>query len=125
MVWVVLSCSTPWFEDKPAAATATAAPSELVSNEVDDGELIPSVTNASEIGSPVSLSLTVTVKYDFSPIFTGFYVNEYSTKNCFDTCELSSQSTIPSNNDENLPPAISLVMLQKLSPSVAIPSSPS
>jgi hypothetical protein len=65
-----LSCSTPWFEDKPAAATA--APAELVSNEVDDGELIPSVTNASEIGSPEFLSLTVTVKYDFSPIFTGF-----------------------------------------------------
>jgi hypothetical protein len=33
--------------------------------------------------------------------------------------------TIPSNNDENFPPAISFVILQKLSLSVAIPSSPS
>ena len=74
---------------------------------------------------PEFLSLTVTVRYDFSPIFTGFFVNVNSTKNCFDTCELSHSPTIPSNNEENLPPAISFVILQKLSPSVAIPSSPS
>jgi hypothetical protein len=45
----------------------------------------------------------------------------------FDSCELSlSQSpTIPSNNDENLPPTMSSVMLQKLSPSVAMLSLPS
>ena len=44
--------------------------------------------------------------------------------NWFGICELS-QSTISSNKDENLPPAISFVMLQKLSPSVAMLSSPS
>src|SRR5918995_2236374 len=82
-----------------------------------------SVTNALEIGLPEFLSLTVTVTYDFSPILTGFFVNEYSTKSGFS--DLFSQSTIPSNNDENFPPAISSVILQKLSPSVAIPSSPS
>src|SRR5687768_15520122 len=107
-------------------AAATAAPAELVSNEVNDGGLISSVTNALEIGLPEFLSLTVTVRYDFSPILTGFFVNEYSTKNWFGTSELSSHPpTFPSNNDENFPPAISFVMLQKLSPSVAIPSSPS
>ena len=74
---------------------------------------------------PEFLSLTVIVRYDFSPTFTGFFVNEYSTKNWFDICELSHSPTIPSNSDENLPPAISFVILQKLSPSVAIPSSPS
>src|ERR671911_3089834 len=84
-----------------------------------------SVTNALEIGLPEFLSLTVTVTYDFSPILTGFFVNEYSTKNWFDICEPSHSPTIPSNSDENLPPAISFVILQKLSPSVAIPSSPS
>ena len=75
----------------------------------------------------VLLSLTVIVRYVFSSIFTGFFVYEYSTKNWFDNCKLSlSQSpTIPSNNDENLPPAISSVTLQKLSPSVAMLSSPS
>src|SRR5918994_468629 len=82
-----------------------------------------SVTNALETGSPEFLSLTVTVTYDFSPTLTGFFVNEYSTKSGFS--DLFSQSAIPSNNDENFPPAISSVMLQKLSPSVAIPSSPS
>src|ERR687892_1248577 len=44
-------------------------------------------------------------------------------KNWFN--ELSHSPTIPSNKDENFPPAISFVMLHKLSPSVAIPSSPS
>ena len=36
----------------------------------------------------------------------------------------SQSPTIPSNNDENFPPAISFVMLAELSPSVVIPSSP-
>lgn len=43
-------------------AAATAAPTVLVLNEVDDGDSTSSVTNASEIGFPVSLSLTVIVR---------------------------------------------------------------
>ena len=45
----------------------------LASNESDGGS-IANETNASEIGLPVFLSLTVIVRYDFSPIFTGFLV---------------------------------------------------
>ena len=108
----------------PAATNAVLA---ILSLNEDGLSSTANLTNASEIGSPVLLSLTVIVRYVFSSIFTGFFVYEYSSKNWFDNCELLSQScpTIPSNNDENVPPAISFVMLQKLSPSVAMLSSPS
>jgi hypothetical protein len=44
--------------------------------------------NASQIGSPLNLSITVINRYVFSPIFTGLVVCEYSNMEWLEDCAI-------------------------------------